>query len=495
MKATNEFMILYRSPNAHKTIYKNSCKKLSRSAQYLIKAEVEEAIESFELSQGFNHPHGIVNMANGSSISFLLIEKDDGAFEMGEGIREAFTDTFLKSENVSYNLLDLSKKHQEMGVYLLSYFQVTSKWKPDEFKLKQKSVKPLKINSGFYTSVPSEKTSSLYNYGITLGEANNLCRKLCYLPTNKLDCKNYQDLILNLHSGELEKLGVELEIFTYADLLEMGAGLFCAVAQADLDESAFVAKLRLKPKNSKKKIKKVTLIGKGVVFDTGGLNIKGEDMDGMWRDMTGSAVALASFIAMAKRGVECDLECYLPIVENKISHKAYRQGDVVKGLDGSHVEVTNTDAEGRMAVADCITMARKRKPDLIIDYCTLTGTAIDALGGKMAAVFSNKKEISKILIESGESSGERVWDFPILKSIKRQIRENTIADLRQEPQDESCDHIIGAAFMDHFYRGSDFVHVDLSAEIVSGGLGVISTDVTGFGVCLTNAAIDNFLKK
>jgi leucyl aminopeptidase len=495
MKATNELMILYREENAAKNIYKNSCKKLSKSAKYLIRQELKEAFEDYEVSQGFTHPHGIVHFPNGSSISFLMIEKGDGAFEMGEGVREVFTETFLKSEVVSFNVLGLSKRHQEMAISILSCFQVTSKWKCDEFKAKTKTIKPLKVESGYYTDIPSEKLKAISEYGKVLGEGNNLCRRLCYLPTNKLDCHEYKNFLTSLHSKELGKLGVELEIIPYNELLKMGAGLFCAVAQADLDESAFVAKLKYKPKNKgKTPLKKISLIGKGVVFDSGGLNIKGEDMDGMWRDMTGSAVALGSFTSMVKRRVKCDLECYLPIVENKVSHKAYRQGDVVKGLNGSHVEVTNTDAEGRMAVADCIALAKKRNPDLIIDYCTLTGTAIDALGGKMSAIFSNNKVVAKTFVEAGEQSGERVWDFPILKNIKRDIRRNTIADLKQEVDGEDCDHIVGAAFLDHFYEKTKFVHVDLAAEISSGGLGVISSDVTGFGVFLTNKAIDNFIK-
>lgn len=502
MKITNELIILYHSneDTMLKEVIANTCKSLSRSAKLMIRKSIREIV--IDEKPEFNQACRDVHFANGSKMVILAIAKDSSSFDIAESLRFSFAEELKESKNISYNIQCLSESHQEICAKLISIMEVTAPWCPPSYKTDQAKKDKPKISSGFYTTLSKEKIDAIMSDGEHIGRANNLCRHLAYLPPNILNCRGFMEEIIGITNDLVINHSIEMEFFDYNDLKKMGAGLFCAVSQGDLNRDSFIARLSYVPKKRSKNRKRICIIGKGIVYDTGGLNSKGDEMAGMHRDMTGAAVAISTFRSIIHRGLDVEVDCYLPISDNKISHESYRQSDIITSLSGSTVEVTDTDAEGRFVLADSITLAKnlmestgsKKEFDLFIDFATLTGGAIDAVGGKMACAFSNKKELLDLCVEVGDRSSERVWGFPILKSITKSMKSDTLADIKQDCEDP-CAHIIGAAFLDHFYKDSPFIHIDLACEKVDNGLGIIDTDVNGFGVIFANSLLNEIIKK
>jgi leucyl aminopeptidase len=307
----------------------------------------------------------------------------------------------------------------------------------------------------------------------------NLARWLTALPANQLDPKSYKSLIANLAKAE----GWEFEYFDRSRLRRENAGAFLAVAHGSV--GAGIARLRYAPKGVKSP-PHLTLVGKGVCFDTGGVNLKPfKSMQGMHGDMQGSAVALGTFLACSRLGAPYPVECWLAITENLIGSASYKPSDLITASNGTTIEIVHTDAEGRMVLADTLHLATRENPPVVIDYATLTGACCVALTTRYSGVFSNRPELHDALIRSGRTSGERVWPFPLDPDFDEMLVSN-VADIQQCPAGSEGDHILGARFLRRFVAPeSAWIHVDLSAGENKGGLGHVPTTVTGFGVRFT----------
>jgi leucyl aminopeptidase len=486
MRYITEIFVAYDlgEDTALKTITKFSCKRFNIEGVKALKRKLREDYQyNYPLSKYRNIEH---TFNNGSKLYILLIKKNLTSYELNEALLDAFKDAY-QYKNISYNIQTLDKTDEIRCAKSLTALEETLNFKiPRYGKKRERNNQDGKITSGFYTTIKSDNLNKIVRDNLILGRMNNLVRELCYLPPNKLDSEKYIKKIRDLVS---ERKDIEIEVYDLDKLEEMGANLFRAVAQANMLQGCGIVKLKYKPA-SKKKLKKICLIGKGVVYDSGGLDLKTDGaLEGMHRDMTGSAVALGSFLSQVEMGAKAEITCYLPIVENSISRDAYRTGDIIETINGISVEIVNTDAEGRLVLADSILIAKQDKPDIIIDYATLTGTAIDALGGRMAAGFTNKKQLRHLFEKAGENSGERVWGFPILSDIQRSIIDCEQADIYQSINSEDCDHIVGAAFLQYFVEDTPHIHIDLSCEYSKNGLGLIDTEVTGFGVFFTHEFI------
>jgi len=313
------------------------------------------------------------------------------------------------------------------------------------------------------------------------GEANNLARWLTALPPNKLDANAYVRLL-----GEIAKEeGWQFKRFGVRDLEKLGAGAFLAVAQGNADDSAAIVRLRYRPEANRAN-PDLALVGKGIIFDTGGTNLKPfNSMLDMHIDMGGSAVALASLLAMTRLQRPEAVDCWLAITENRIGPTAYKSQDVVTACNGKTIQTIHTDAEGRMALADTLALACREKPGLIIDYATLTGACINAVTSRYSGVFTNRPKWHPVLKHAGRDSGERVWPFPIGGEFLEELKSPT-ADISQCAPTGGGDHILAATFLNEFVdKDIPWVHVDLSACQRKGGLGHVPTDLTGFGVRFT----------
>jgi leucyl aminopeptidase len=309
--------------------------------------------------------------------------------------------------------------------------------------------------------------------------ANNLARWLTALPPNKLDPAAYHRLLAQL----ARRHGLKFRWYSEADLKRLGAGAFLAVSQGNAHRGAGIACLS---SAGARAAPDVALIGKGITFDTGGTNLKSHrSMLDMHTDMGGSAVALATLLALKELGSPLKLSCYLAITDNSIGPAAYRPQDVVQALNGTRIQVIHTDAEGRMVLADALALAARSKPRLMLDFATLTGACVYALTERYSGIFSNRPALAAALVDAGSASGERLWNFPLDADFDGDI-ESKVADVAQCAVEGKGDHIHAARFLQRFVpREIPWAHMDLSAATRSGGLAHIPTDVTGFGVRCT----------
>jgi len=307
---------------------------------------------------------------------------------------------------------------------------------------------------------------------------NNLARGLTALPPNILDAGEYVNLLRKLARNN----NWQFKKYTIAALKKMGAGAFLAVAQGNADDSAAIVCLRYRP-SGKTKSPTLSLVGKGIIFDTGGTNLKPfMSMLDMHIDMGGSAVAVGTLQALTELEVPFAIDCWLAITENRTGPDAYKSQDVVTAANGKTIQTIHTDAEGRMALADTLVFACRDKPDFLLDYATLTGACGTAITTRYSGVFTNHPDLHPVLKKSGRDSGERVWPFPIGKEFIEDLKSDT-ADLMQCSANGGGDHILAASFLNEFVDADiPWVHVDLSACQRKGGLAHIPTEITGFGV-------------
>ena len=230
----------------------------------------------------------------------------------------------------------------------------------------------------------------------------------------------------------------------------------------------------------------MSLVGKGICFDTGGTNLKThKGMLDMHTDMEGSAVALGSLYALHALKFSAVVDCWLAITENRTGPLAYKPQDVVRAHNGTTIQVIHTDAEGRMVLADTLSLAAARKPRAIIDYATLTGACVSALTERYSGAFTNRPQARDLIEAAGASSGERVWCFPMDADFDSDL-ESAVADVLQCAVEGKGDHILAARFLNRFVpRSVAWLHLDLSAGSRHGGLAHIGTEITGFGVRFT----------
>ncbi|MEM9402878.1 MAG: leucyl aminopeptidase family protein [Pseudomonadota bacterium] len=312
-------------------------------------------------------------------------------------------------------------------------------------------------------------------------KGNNLARWLTALPPNKLDARNYAAMARDL----ARRHGWQFTRYSTTQLEKLGAGAFLAVAQGNADNSASIVRLRYRPKRRTVKAE-VALVGKGIIFDTGGTNLKPfQSMLDMHGDMQGSAVALGTLLSVSTLKLPYAVDCWLAITENRTGPTAYKSQDVVTAANGKTIQTIHTDAEGRMALADTLVLASREKPGLIIDYATLTGTCISAVTTRYSGVFTNREEWHTRLQRIGVDSGERVWPFPIGKEFLQDL-DSPVADLMQCSPNAAGDHILAGSFLAEFIDNDvAWLHMDLAASNHKGGLAHIPTEVTGFGVRYT----------
>ncbi len=306
-------------------------------------------------------------------------------------------------------------------------------------------------------------------------EANTLTRWLCILPSNILSAQNLINCACDLAAAHK----LETEIFDKAKLEKMQAGAFLALTSKRSASS--LVRISYRYKNAR--ARRIALIGKGVCFDTGGLNIKPHNnMLGMHGDMAGAAMVLAAVIAAHKLEIPIHIDAWLAIADNLIEPESAKPGDIVTSHLGKTIEIIHTDAEGRMLLADSLSIASKSKPDALATFATLTGSMISAVGTKLSGVAGSSELITQCQL-AAMSSGERLESFTLPDDYRDYLK-SSVADVAQCSAGKEPDHILAALFLQEFTRDIPWLHLDLSAATNKGGLGAIPTDATGFGANL-----------
>ncbi len=381
----------------------------------------------------------------------------------------------LHSSMTSLRLIFLCEEHEQACADALGAAISAKTFMMPVFGKREKDVKPWLLKQ-VELVCESKKCLDQFEHGLVTADGTNIARYLATLPPNVLNPETYGEHIRKL----CKENGISVKFHSRQELKKMGAGAFTAVDQGNPESAGGIYELSFSPKGKAKKT--IHFAGKGMCFDTGGYDIKtGGMMITMKGDMQGSAVALASMIVAVRMGLPYKMKAFLAITENHISPKAYKADEVVTALNGTSIEVINTDAEGRMVLADTLTLASRDKPDCLVDFATLTGSAVRAIGTKYSAGFTNRDQLHDVIKEAGVKSGERVWTFPIDSSFAKAL-ESKIADTLQLVKG-GPDHIMAACFLSKFVEeGTPWVHIDLSAAENGDGLAHVESMFTGFGV-------------
>jgi leucyl aminopeptidase len=268
--------------------------------------------------------------------------------------------------------------------------------------------------------------------------------------------------IAKKHKGTLTA-----QVFDAKKCAELGMGMFLAVGQGSDQEPRFVH-MTYKPAKGKAK-KKVVFIGKGVTFDSGGYSLKPSNaMEDMKIDMSGAAAVISAMDAIAALGSDYEIHAVTALCENLVSGRAYKLGDVLKSMDGTTVEINNTDAEGRLTLGDALTYARtKIDPDEMFDFATLTGACMIALGPYTAGVMSDNEPLVKNWLATAERTGEDMWRLPLNSRLREQLK-SPIADMRNTG-DRYGGAITAGLFLKTFAKDTPWVHVDIAGPASSSG--------------------------
>lgn len=281
---------------------------------------------------------------------------------------------------------------------------------------------------------------------------------------------------------------VKTAVLNKKEIEKEGLGLLYAVGRGSSNEPVFIT---LHYEGNPRSKERTILVGKGITFDTGGLNLKTANMETMRDDMSGAACVLGSIAAIAALDLKVNVVGVVPSAENAIDAKSYKPGDVYKSYLGKSVEIGDTDAEGRLVLADALAYSVKNfKPTQIIDFATLTGSIVVALGDQVTGLFSNNDQLAKSLIESGLSTGELLWHMPLHQPYKEQLKSD-IADLKNIGG-RMGSPIKAALFLEEFVSTIPWAHLDIAGTAFSSKEnGHIPKNAVGVGIRL----VIDFLKK
>lgn len=324
----------------------------------------------------------------------------------------------------------------------------------------------------------NEEKIKEFREGVRIGkitaEAQNIARDLINEPGNILTPREFAKRI----KEKGDEVGIEVEVFDEEKLKEMRMGLILGVGQGSAEPPRLII---LRYKSDPGSEKWYGIVGKGVMFDSGGISIKpAESMETMKGDMAGGAITFATIYAAAKLGIKKNLLGLIPAVFNMPGGNAIRPGDILKGYNGKTVEIISTDAEGRLILGDALSYAEKLGADPIIDIATLTGGSIVAFGDVTSAVFSSDEKLTKEIIEASRFTGEKMWEMPLFPEYKEQIK-SECADIKNFGG-RKASPITAAIFLKEFISKARWLHIDVAGkEIYEKERNYLSQGGTGIG--------------
>jgi leucyl aminopeptidase len=393
------------------------------------------------------------------------------------------------------------KKFKSVAVYIPELFKLND----DYSVVSQMAVEGLLLGSYEllkYKSDPSRKAmpskvsfvlpdswdKRKFNAGLKIGEimawGQNLSRDLIGHPSNYLTPVE----LANTAKSLARKYGFQCEVLTKARMKKLKMNCILAVNSGSTQPPQFII-MKYKGPGSKKD--PVCLVGKGITFDSGGISLKkAQDMDQMKGDMGGAACVLASVAVAARLKLPVNLVGLIPATENLPSGSAYKPGDILTAMNGKTIEVLNTDAEGRLILADALSYSQRLKPAAIIDVATLTGASIVALGYVSSAMFTNDDKLRKLIMSGSKKSSEKTWELPLWKEYQEQIK-SSIADIKNTGG-RPAGSCTAAAFLNNFTADYPWAHLDIAAvDIVFDKGAYTPKGPSGYGVRL----ISEFLRE
>ncbi len=331
-----------------------------------------------------------------------------------------------------------------------------------------------------------------FTKGTAVGEAVNAARELSNTPGGDMT----PELLAEAAVKAAEGTSAKVKILGKLEMAQLGMGAILGISKGSPEEPQFIMVEYWGTDRSKKP---VVLAGKGVTFDTGGLNLKGGDgMYEMHMDMSGGAAVIHAAILAAKLGLKKNVVALVPAVENNLSTNAVRPGDVLKSMSGKMIEILNTDAEGRVILADAITYSKKYNPSAVVDVATLTGAALVALGTVASAVMTNKESVMPRLMEMAEESGDYIWQFPLWEEYDEMVKGNfgDVSNISTMGNSRYGGVIAGGKFLEVFAKELDcpWVHLDIAPVMTSRPGDFLAKGASGAPVRLLLKIIENGVK-
>ncbi|MEI5907815.1 leucyl aminopeptidase [Bacillus spongiae] len=322
---------------------------------------------------------------------------------------------------------------------------------------KQKSNEPEKMveEMVLYTDTDGDDVKAALEVGYAHGRGTNSARTLVNIPGNMLTATKLAEYALEL----ADKYGFESEILEKEQMEELGMGALLAVNQGSTEPPKMIV-LKYRGKDEWKDV--IGLVGKGITFDTGGYSIKPKDgIVGMKTDMGGAAAVLGAMEVIGELRPEQNVVAVIPSTDNMVSGNAFKPDDVITSMSGKTIEVLNTDAEGRLALADAMTYAKHHGANYLVDVATLTGGVIVALGYDKTGALTNNEEMFEQMLEASYEAGEFMWRLPYTESDRKRVRKSPVADLNNSPGRDGH-AIFGGAFVGEFAEGTPWVHLDIA---------------------------------
>ncbi len=343
---------------------------------------------------------------------------------------------------------------------------ITSQFELDKYKTKDKNTKAV---TGLVVCIEDAKPADLKNgiaRGQVIGESMNFTRDLANEPPNILTptemAKRAQTMA--------KQVGLKCDIYDEAWMTKQGMGSLMSVSIGS-EQPAKLIVLRYNPtKNTGKKGELLALVGKGITFDTGGISLKpGENMDAMKYDMSGGATVIGTMRSIALLKPSVPVMGIIAAVENMPDGKASRPSDVVHAMNGKSIEILNTDAEGRLILADAVAYAEKQGATRIVDMATLTGAVIVALGDQNTGIMGNDQKLMDEIIDCGKEAGEGFWQLPVSAEYSKQIKSD-IADIKNIGPRGKAGTIMGAVFIQEFVDKAKWAHLDIAGTAWADGV-------------------------
>ncbi len=391
---------------------------------------------------------------------------------------------------IDNNKIKYSAKNNANNLCNIAFGAGLSSYRFNKYFSAKKAEKILNVKSVTIASQDANKSKEQFKQFEILTDNILLTRNLVSEPANILYPESYAKICL-----EFKKDGLEVEVLGQKEMQKLGMGSLLGVGQGSVKESKLVVLKWLGAKD--KKAQPLAFVGKGVTFDTGGISIKpAQNMEEMKTDMAGSAVVVGLLRLLAQRKAKVNVVGVIGLVENMPSGSAQRPGDVVTSMSGQTIEVINTDAEGRLVLADALHYTNtKFKPKFIVDLATLTGAIVVCFADVYSGLFSNDDDLSKQLVMAGEKTGELTWRLPLSQDYDEMINSD-IADMKNIGSGRGAGSITAAQFLKRFVGDTKWAHLDIAGVAWKGkGDPLASKGATGYGVRLLNQLIaDNYEK-
>lgn len=486
LKSSDLTILLFCEGNANKDYYKIFDDKCHGALSKILS---DKNLFDAKFGKIYHMPYKDGDQMNYIGLVGLGKEDEIKAYQIAEiGGKIANLANSLRVESVSVDcnlsIGNSALKDGELGAFISGGAHLGS-YRFDKYKTDIKDQEKPTLSKINIVSANADSTEKKYSEIESIVSGVYLARDVTSEPGNIIYPESYAKII----EEELSPLGVKVTIMCEAEMRDLGMGALLGVGQGSARESKLVI---MEYNGSDKNENPIAFVGKGVTFDTGGISIKpSANMGDMKYDMAGSAAVVGALKTIAMRRAKANVVGIVGLVENMPGGNAQRPGDVVKTMSGKTAEILNTDAEGRLVLADALWYTQDRfKPKAIIDLATLTGAITVSLGSTYAGIFANNDALAEKLIQVGEKINEKLWRMPLHKDYDDMIKSPIadVANLGNVPG--AAGSSTAAQFLQHFVNNVDWAHLDIAGVAwEKKGTSITPKGAVGFGVRLLNQLV------